>query len=160
MTKRSSTLSSIAAEPPSASSGVRKPATAKIPQPVLWGLAVAIALDTATQLTWKSAIAGVPAHVGLEQLVPACLSEPLFLFAMLLFIPKLVNWLWVLRHADLSYAKPVTALSIVSVTVFSALILKETVTVLQALGIALIVAGVWLIGRAEHASTPEGSEVQ
>ena len=62
---------------------------------------------------------------------------------------QLVNWLRVLDHADLSYAKPFTSLSYVTVSILSVVLLEERIAPLQLVGIGVIVAGVWCV-----ASTP------
>ena len=62
---------------------------------------------------------------------------------------QLVNWLKVLDHADLSFAKPFTSLSYVTVTLLSVFYLQERIDPMQLLGIAVVAGGVWFV-----ASTP------
>jgi drug/metabolite transporter (DMT)-like permease len=78
---------------------------------------------------------------------------------------QLVNWLKVLDHADLSYAKPFTSLSYVTVCVLSVLLLDEHIAPLQIVGIVIVVAGVWCVSqtrRALPAQVPpiDGSEAE
>jgi len=68
----------------------------------------------------------------------------------LLFAGQLWNWLRVLEIADLSYAQPITSLSLVTVLVLSALFLGEHIEALKVAGIALILGGVWLVSRGPH----------
>jgi drug/metabolite transporter (DMT)-like permease len=88
------------------------------------------------QLLWK---------LGASQLNVALLALVGALFAC-----QLWNWLRVLRLADLSYAQPLTSLSLISVLAFSVLYLGERLDAPKIAGIALIIAGVWLISRGPH----------
>jgi len=62
---------------------------------------------------------------------------------------QLINWLFVLANADLSYAKPVASLSYASVPALSALTLNERLDGVGVLGVVFVVAGVWFIGQTE-----------
>jgi drug/metabolite transporter (DMT)-like permease len=99
-------------------------------------LALAIALDTLIQLSWKAAASRGPV-----------LTEPLFYAAMGTWLVQLAIWLRVLARADLSYAQPITALSYISVAGLSAVLFHERLSPTQGAGIALILAGVFLISR-------------
>jgi drug/metabolite transporter (DMT)-like permease len=68
---------------------------------------------------------------------------------------QFLNWIKVLGQADLSFAKPITALSFVNVLVFSAIFLKEHVTTLQTLGVLLVLSGVWFISQSDHVTSAE-----
>ena len=59
------------------------------------------------------------------------------------------NWLIVLGQADLSYVKPMSSLSYVSVPIFSAVVLGEAVDGLEIMGLAFVVVGVWLISQTQ-----------
>ena len=82
-------------------------------------LAVAVALDTATQLLWKHAVAGLPDNASLQVAVLAVFSQPWFAVLIGLFLIQLWNWLNVLKHADLSFAQPITSLSYLTVSAAS-----------------------------------------
>jgi drug/metabolite transporter (DMT)-like permease len=111
------------------------------------GLALAIALDTSVQLILKITASYIPTTLSQWETLEATLYQPLFFAAALLMILQLFNWLQVLERADLSYAQPITSLSYVSVYVLSGLYLDEQIDVLQIVGIAIILAGVWCISR-------------
>ncbi len=117
------------------------------------GLVIAIVLDTAVQLLWKSAVSALPETASLTAAVAAVLHQPVFAAVGVLLACQMANWLKVLDHADLSYAQPITALSYVSVGLLSAAWLGERLGGLQILGIVFIFAGVWFIGRSGH-TTP------
>ena len=117
------------------------------------GLALAILLDTVTQLCWKSAVGHVPETLGVWSSLGRVLSVPLFHFTLLLFLCQFVNWMVVLAHADLSYAQPITALSYVTVNVASMFLFHERISLLRLAGLGLILLGVWFISRTSHRTT-------
>ena len=118
---------------------------------VALGLAAAIVLDTVLQLLWKVAAARLPAGVD-PALFLAVAAEPIFLAVALLLAVQFVNWIYVLEHADLSYANAVVALSLIGVVVLSAVLLGEPITLLKLCGSALVLAGVLLVGSTPAAA--------
>jgi len=128
-----------------------------MPAWLVFRLALAIALDTAVHIVWKLAVLQLPEPGSLSASVEAALRQPLFLVVAVLFVGQLVNWLRVLESSDLSYSQPITALSLISVLVLSALYLDESVDALKVLGIAFVFAGVWFISRTEHHSGARGA---
>ena len=121
---------------------------AKATRKLFLGLGLAIALDTAVQLTWKSGVSAVPEAATLGLTAQAMLRQPLFLAVGALMACQYFNWMKVLHQADLSYAHAITSLSYVSVSVLSVLYLGETLDPMQVLGIVLILMGVWFVGRS------------
>jgi drug/metabolite transporter (DMT)-like permease len=115
-------------------------------------LALAIALDTVVQFLWKTAADRVPDDVSLLATARAMLEQPIFLLIGCLLFAQFINWLKVLELADLSYAKPITSLSYVTVGIVSMLFLGETMHPVQIVGIAIVIAGVWCITRTDHVS--------
>src|SRR5260370_31110744 len=69
---------------------------------------------------------------------------------------QLVNWLKVLAHADLSYAKPFTSLGYVTVCILSVLWLGERIAPLPIVGILIVVTGVWCVSMTPRATLPPG----
>jgi drug/metabolite transporter (DMT)-like permease len=120
---------------------------------VWFGLVLAIALDTVTQLCWKSAVDQVPATMGLFSSVTHLLTVPLFYFTLLLFLLQFFNWMVVLANADLSYAQPITALSYVTVNAASTILFHEHLSSLRFAGLTMILLGVWFISRTSHRTT-------
>jgi drug/metabolite transporter (DMT)-like permease len=120
------------------------------------GLWLAIALDTGVQIVWKIVVLNVPPDAGTIATAIDVLKQPLFYGVIAMFLTQLFNWLKVLGEADLSYAQPITSLSYVSVGVCSAVFLHEYVTIVQGLGIVLILVGVWFISQTEHKSLGAG----
>ena len=124
------------------------------------GLAVAIALDTALQLVWKTGIADLPDTSSVWETAVAVVRNPIFILVVAFMAAQLVNWLKVLDHADLSYAKPFTSLSYVTVCGLSVVVLGEHIAPMQVLGIVIVVAGVWCVSmtRRETLVAEEAAE--
>ena len=122
----------------------------KSPAMLATSLLIAILIDTALQLVWKSAVLALPDDGSPLLNVQAILHNPLFLFVIFLMACQFFNWLIVLRNADLSYAQPVTSLSYVSVFFLSVHYLNETTDQLQIAGIILVLVGVWFISQTDH----------
>ncbi len=129
----------------------------KIPLRLVWGLALAIVLDTLVQVSWKAAVSTLPPASSAWGTSMAVLDRPIFLGVAFLLACQLFNWLKVLDHADLSYAQPITSLSYVSVCLCSVFYLNEPIDLLQIVGIGCILAGVWFISRTDPVTAP-GSE--
>ena len=131
----------------------------KFPVRLAVGLLIAILIDTALQLVWKSAVLTLP-HDGSPWLnVQAILQNPRFVFVIFLMGCQFFNWLMILGDADLSYAQPVTSLSYVSVFFLSVLYLKEVADVFQIVGIIFVLVGVWFISQTEHLTQAQESDV-
>ena len=130
----------------------------KLPTRLGVGLLLAILMDTAVQLAWKSAILSLPNHGSPWLNVRALLHSPLAIFVIFLMAFQFINWLTVLSNADLSYAQPVTSLSYVSVFCLSVLYFKEATDLIQIVGIVLVLAGVWFISQTDHLTPPKQRE--
>lgn len=120
-------------------------------------LAIAIVLDTLAQLLWKHAVAGLPDDASLSVTLLAVFSQPWFVVVIALFLIQLWNWLEVLKHADLSFAQPITSISYLTVSLASWWLFGEKLGPLKAAGILLILAGVWLSSGGAR-NTPAESE--
>jgi drug/metabolite transporter (DMT)-like permease len=118
---------------------------------LLIGAFLAVALDTATQTLWKISAADLPPDVTLGDTLGKLVHHPLFQLVGVLLLCKLINWLKLLEVADLSFAKPITSLSYVTVAITSVLVLNESMHWLQIVGIVIVVAGVWLVSKTEPA---------
>src|SRR5215831_11109707 len=129
-----------------------------IPVRLVIGLAVAIALDTGLQLVWKTGIADLPDTSSAWETAIAIARNPIFILVVAFMAAQLVNWLKVLDHADLSYAKPFTSLSYITVCVLSVLLLGERIAPLQLVGIIVVVAGVWCVSRTRRTTLGAGRE--
>ncbi|MDP9123008.1 MAG: EamA family transporter [Pseudomonadota bacterium] len=111
-------------------------------------LAIAITLDTLSQLLWKLAATRLPSSASPAALIHAIANDPLPLLVIGVFLLQLVNWLLVLERVDLSYAQPLTALSYVSVCLLSAWFFGERLDAHKVLGVLLVLAGVVLVSAS------------
>ncbi len=125
-----------------------------------FGLALAIAFDTGVQLSWKMLALQIPTASSPWAIAEAVVYHPLFVTLAVLMVGQLINWLKVLEYADLSFAKPITSLSKISVCVVSVLYLSETVDLLKIVGITVVLAGVWCVCQTDRASAPAESAPQ
>jgi len=130
----------------------------KFPIRLAAGLLLAILIDTALQLVWKSAVLSLPDDGSAWLNVQAVLHDPLFVCVIFLMACQFFNWLMILRDADLSYAQPVTSLSYISVFCLSVLYLKEAVDLIQIAGIIIVLAGVWFISQTDHVTQSKEHE--
>src|SRR5258708_9648302 len=126
----------------------------RFPLRLVIGLAVAIALDTALQLVWKTGVAALPETSSLWETIVAVARAPIFVLVAALMAAQLVNWLKVLDHADLSYAKPFTSLGYVTVCMLSVLWLGERIPPPPIPGIIIAVTGGWVLGLTPPAAVP------
>jgi drug/metabolite transporter (DMT)-like permease len=109
-------------------------------------------LATAGQLMLKSGMARV-GYIGTQRL-----GKPLqviwdvartwqVLIGLTLFVLSAVTWLVVISRVPLSLAYPFAGITYVLLAMFSKFVLKEHVPYLRWVGVALIVAGVVMVGR-------------
>jgi drug/metabolite transporter (DMT)-like permease len=120
-------------------------------------IGLTIALDTAIQLSWKSAVANVPSSSSALDTIMLMLQQPLCYVTIIFVLIQFMNWMALLSRADLSYIQPLTALSLASVTGFSYLLLHEHVSLQRVVGMVLILAGVWFISMTKHKTTLNAS---
>lgn len=116
------------------------------------GLTLAIVFDTVQQLAWKVGTAATSDIDSPLAALAVLLHEPLLGLVAIIMVLRFFNWLMVLKIADLSFAQPITAISYVTVTVASAILLHENMTVVQVAGVLLIFAGVWCISQTGFVS--------
>ncbi len=119
-----------------------------------WGRQLAIwlafiVLDTATQLAFKWGADGIgDMDFGLAMMAKA-VSLPGVWLATLGYIGVFVVWMVILRDMPLSRAFPMTGLVDVTVPLFAWFTFDEHIDLVRAGGIALIIAGVFLLGGDE-----------
>lgn len=113
------------------------------------GLLAAVIVETLLQLIWKTTVLETGADPSPWATFGSIFANPLFLGVIALMTLQFFNWLLVLSRADLSYAKPVAALSYASVPALSVLLLHETVDLVEFSGLALIIVGVWFISQTK-----------
>jgi len=112
---------------------------------------------------WASVIGNFSLAWGMRKTAPDALGSPLGYIAVLfnpwvaLGVTLLVVWLLaqmlLLSWADLSYVLPVTSAGYVLTALGGRLFLGEQISTARWAGVALIMAGVALVGRTQHSST-------
>ena len=130
----------------------------KFPIRLAAGLLLAILMDTAVQLVWKSAVLSLTSNGSPWLNVQTLLHSPLALSVLFLMACQFFNWLTVLSNADLSYAQPITSLSYVSVFCLSVLYFKEATDLIQIVGILFVFSGVWFISQTDHVTPSKERE--
>lgn len=115
-------------------------------------LALSIILAVAGQLTMKAGMNKVGeiggediSHLG--NLILRVIKSVWAVVGILLYAISAVFWLVILSRVDLSVAYPLVATGYVLVVIFSWLVFKEDVRWVTWVGLALIVAGVILVGQ-------------
>ena len=84
----------------------------------------------------------------------AAASSPWLWAAVLCYVGEFVAWMVILRHSALSSAFPTGAIVLILLMFVSKFLFDEPVGWLKALGSAMIVAGVLLLGPDHPAATP------
>ncbi|HEX2090320.1 MAG TPA: glycosyltransferase [Actinomycetota bacterium] len=127
---------------------------------VLIGLIlISVALAALAQLTLKHGMN----QVTQQGEIPLSLRDPVGLVkrvvlnasvwaGLLTFVLSASVWLIVLSRTSLSFAYPFASLTYVLILLFDRLVLKEPISALRYGGVALIIAGLLLISRTQHAT--------
>jgi multidrug transporter EmrE-like cation transporter len=127
---------------------------AQIPSRLAWRLLFLVLplLGAGYQIAAKSAAIGLP-EGGLSLHWLAALARNPWTWAMLAFeAASFVTWMSILARIKLSEAFPLSAVSYVLVVAAGWLIFHEPPRLLEAVGGATILAGVWLIGSRRDPS--------
>ena len=120
--------------------------------PVLLMILANVGLGATAQLLMKLGMTAGPMRAALAtgtpgRIVLAVLTSPGVMGGLFLYGVATVLWLGVLSRVELSQAYPFVGLSFVLVAVLGYFVFDDTVSATRVAGIALIVAGVVLVGR-------------
>ena len=114
-----------------------------------------LAFDTGSQLAFKwAADAAGPGAIDRHWMFRALASPGLWV-GVACYLGTLVVWLRVLARTDLSRAFPMSGLAYVTVPLLAIVLFGESLTFLEATGIAAICAGVALLATERSANAPE-----
>jgi drug/metabolite transporter (DMT)-like permease len=107
---------------------------------------------------------GMPAELDTPLAYIAALFRPWVALGVALMIVWMMSRMALLSWADLSYVLPVTSVGYVLVAIVGKVLLHEQITPKRWAGIALIMAGVALVGRGApqtfgHPAKPPAAEV-
>src|SRR5690348_7063892 len=127
------------------------------PWPVLVAWLILLALETLCQISLKFAGGAGGAFQLNRASIVAAISTPWLWVAIGCYLGAFLAWMTILGKSALSSAYPTSAIVFVSVMIASAAVFGESVGWDKALGSAIIVAGILLLGgeRTEHALAHE-----
>lgn len=114
--------------------------------PVLVAWLVLLLLETLCQISLKSAGNAIGAFRLDRVSILAAISTPWLWVAVGCYLGAFLAWMMILNQSALSSAYPTSAIVFVSVIIASALVFGEPVHWEKALGSAIIVAGIILLG--------------
>lgn len=97
------------------------------------------------QVCWKLAMTGSSLELNLNSMFKLAV-KPLFLCGVALYGLATLLWIYLLSKYELSYIYPMIAFAYVFGVLLSALLLKESVSLLRMGGVAMVVIGVAIIG--------------
>ena len=125
-------------------------------------LLVAMSLTVTGELLLKTGInrVGGDLNLSFSNILPAAvkLFTNFFIVGGFAFVfGGALFWLAVLSRWDLSLAYPLLSISYIIGIILSVLILKEKVSLLQVLGVLVIIGGVTLVSIGHESATPAGS---
>ena len=104
------------------------------------------------QICWKHAMSNMATINGIEDILQFKMLFEIFtnkwiLFGLVLYATSTVLWLCALSTLDISYMYPLLSLGYVLTAILAFIFLKEHITLIRWLGIALTVSGCFLIVR-------------
>jgi drug/metabolite transporter (DMT)-like permease len=123
---------------------------AKFPRMVWLIITITIVMETVAQMVWKSVVLGAPESAGFMETVRTVTVQPMFYLLLSIFGVQFIFWILLLAKADLSYARPIVALSLVSVVACSVMFFGEKIGIMRMVGIAMILVGVWFISKTDR----------
>lgn len=107
----------------------------------------------------SNALANISLKIGASKLNGLSWQEPSQSFIKIItdipliagaafFVFSFVCYIYILNHANVSLAYPIlTSLALVLITLISVFYLHESLGLIQAVGIAVIILGVWLVSH-------------
>jgi drug/metabolite transporter (DMT)-like permease len=114
-----------------------------------WLIGLFLLADTAVQIAFKLAGERAGSADFDLQWVGAAAGSAIFWIAIGLYFTVFVLWMMILQQTDLSRAFPLTALTYVTVPAAGLLLFHESISLERSLGVALVLAGVVLVGHQE-----------
>ena len=112
---------------------------------------LSVTLSACAQVLFKFGVAPVPGSVGNPSLIGAVIAtllRPGVLGGLALYGIGTVVWLRALAQVELSQAYPFVGLGFVMTAVLGSLVFNEALGPTRLVGIALVIAGVVLVGRS------------
>ncbi len=114
------------------------------------GWVVFLTVETAAQISFKIAGAGLDASHGLWPLIAKSAFSPWVVTAFSLYFACFLLWMLILKDSDLGRAFPMTALIYLCTLGAAVFLFHEVLTPLRIVGILAIIAGVSLLAMDEN----------
>lgn len=116
-------------------------------------IVLSILCSSVAQIFLKKGMMDCQCSFALEKsniipLISTLLLNPFLLAGVMLHIIALFTWLYVLKHVDVSYAYPFISMGFVVVLIISFFLFNENINATRIAGVALIMAGIILVGRS------------
>ncbi len=105
-----------------------------------------IAADTLAQLSLKLGSTAFGDADSPVEFITAVLRSPWIWLGILSYISVFFLWMGILQRMDLAKAFPITVLTFITVPFAANFLLQESLSWMQALGIAIILIGVLVLG--------------
>ncbi len=110
-------------------------------------LGIAIFLNALANILIKVGVMGEGIKISTKMLI-TLITTPAIVGGILSFVFALAAYGYVLSKMNLSIAYPLmTSIGFMIVVLASCLILKESITTIQAVGFLVILSGVWMIAK-------------
>ena len=109
-------------------------------------LAIVVVILSSGQMLFKAAASRLPDLTGLESAWRYA-TEPRLVAALVLYGAGTILWIMALRRMPLSSAYPFIALTFILTPLLASVFLGERLNWANAAGAALILAGVYVVGR-------------
>ncbi|GAA4858975.1 SMR family transporter [Paenibacillus vulneris] len=117
----------------------------------IWLILISVALGSLGQVILKLGSNKLGTiSFSISSLVPVLLrllKTPEIVLGLLLFGTSFLLWIKVLTRSELSYAYPMVSIGYIIVVILSYFLLDESFSWNKLMGIAIIVAGVWMINK-------------
>lgn len=122
----------------------------------VFGWLLFVAVETATQITFKFAGATLDDRSGLVHLALQVLATPVALLGFALYFLTFLVWMTILRDLDLSRAFPMTAMIYVTTLASAVLLFHETLNPMRIAGVLVIAIGVAILASDTDEPPPHG----
>lgn len=111
-------------------------------------LGLAIVFNATANILIKVGMNKVGDTEGIWELAKKAVMQPQLIAGIISFILAFVSYSYILTKLNLSVAYPImVSMGIVIVVSVSYLFLYESINIIQVIGFALIIAGVWMVAK-------------
>jgi multidrug transporter EmrE-like cation transporter len=123
----------------------------------VWGWLLFIAVETATQVTFKYAGATLDDRSGVAHLIGTALATPVVWLGLALYFCGFLIWMTILKDLDLGRAFPMTAIIYVSTLASAVILFHEMLNATRIAGVLVIACGVALLASDSGSDTRDAS---